>query len=45
MSILRPLIVTTAIFLALAASLALRYPTPGTEAALAAMVQGLRTLL
>ena len=44
MSTLRPLIVTTAVFLGLAASLALRHPGPGTEAALAALGQGLRAL-
>ena len=44
MSTTRPLIVATAIALALAASLALRYPGPGTEAALAALGQGLRAL-
>ena len=41
---LRPLIVTTAILLALAGSLALRHPGPGTEAALAALGQGVRAL-
>ena len=44
MSAARPLIVTTAIFLALAGSLALRYPGPGTEAVLAALGRGLRAL-
>jgi hypothetical protein len=44
MSTVRQLAVTTAIFLALAASLALRHPGPGTEAVLATRGQGLRAL-
>ena len=44
MSTARPLIVTTGIALALAASLALRYPGPGTEAALSALAQGFRAI-